>query len=77
MSDEPQWHPEAALAALLFLSLLLAVAGLVNLLGIVEVELGAFGYSVNSRLGNVLWITTSLLFATFFGYLLRKRLTKK
>ncbi len=64
MSDKPQWYPEAALVALLFMSILFAVAGLVNLTGIVEVELGFFEYSINSRLGNVLWVTTSLIFVT-------------
>ena len=76
MSGEPQWHPEVALAALLFISVLFAVAGLLNLMGIVEVELGFFEYSVTSRLGNVLWIVASSLFASIFGYLLHSRLVR-
>ncbi len=77
MSDEPQWHPEAALAAFLLMSILFAIAGLVNLVGIAEVRLGIFDYSITSRLGNVLWVSTSLLFALLFGYLLRNRLRKR
>ena len=77
MSDESQWHPEAALAALFFLSVLFAVAGLVDLMDIVEVELGFFEHSIGTRLGTILWITVSLSFAFLFGYLLRKRWMKK
>ena len=77
MSDEPQWHPEAALAALLVMSVLFAVEGLVKLVGVVEVELGFFEYSITFRLGNILWVTASLSFAFLFGYLLRNRCTKK
>ncbi len=73
MSDKSQWHPDAALVALLFMSILFAVAGLVNLMGIAKVELWFFEYLVGSRLGNVLWITGSLSAAYLFGYLLRKR----
>ncbi|NCF27671.1 MAG: hypothetical protein GWP69_09840 [Gammaproteobacteria bacterium] len=77
MSDEPQWNPEAALAAFLLMSILFAIAGLVSLVGLAEVELGIFDYSITSRLGNVLWVTISLLFAFLFGYLLRNRLRKR
>ena len=77
MNDESQWHPKAALAALLLMSILFAVAGVANLVGLVEVELGFFEYSVTSHLGNVLWIATSLLFAFLFGYLLRDRRKKR
>jgi hypothetical protein len=77
LRDEPQWHPEATLAALSFLSMLFAVAGLVNLVGVFEVELGFFNYTVTSRLGIVLWTITSLFFALLFGYLLLSRLKKK
>ena len=77
MSDEAQWHPKAALAALLILATLFAVAGLVKLMGIAEVELGFFEYSVTSRQGNVLWVVTSLLCCFLFGYLLRKQWKKK
>jgi hypothetical protein len=77
LSDEPQWHPEAALVFLLFMSILFAAAGLLNLLGIVEVELRFFEYSVTSRFGVVLWVTASLLFAVLFGYLLHNRLKNR
>lgn len=77
LSDKPQWHPEAALAALFVLSILFAGAGVVNLLGIVEVELGLFADAITSRLGNVLWVTTSLCCAVLFGSLLRHRWTKR
>jgi hypothetical protein len=77
LSDEPQWNPEAALAAFLLMSILFAIAGLVSLVGLAEVELGIFDYSITSRLGNVLWVTISLLFAFLFGYLLRNRLRKR
>jgi uncharacterized membrane protein YphA (DoxX/SURF4 family) len=77
MSDEIQWHPKAALAALLIMAILFAVAGLVKLAGIADVELGFFEYSVTSRRGTVLWIVTSLLFCFLFDYLLRGQWTTK
>jgi hypothetical protein len=77
LSDEPQWYPEAALAALSFMSMLFAVAGMMNLLGVYEVELEFFDYSVTSRFGIVLWTATSLFFALLFGYLLCNRQKKK
>ncbi len=77
MSDKSQWQPDAALVALLIMSILFAVAGLVNLMGIVKVELWFFEYLVGSRLGNVLWITASLFAVFLFGYLLRKRRIKR
>ena len=77
MSDEPQWYPEAALAFLSFMSMLFAVAGLVNLLGVFEVDLEFFDYSVTSRSGIVLWTIMSLFFALLFGYLLRSRLKSR
>jgi hypothetical protein len=77
LNDEPQWYPEAALAALSFMSMLFALAGVVNLLGIFEVELEFFNYSVTSRPGIVVWTTTTLFFTLFFGYLLRSRLRRK
>ena len=77
MSDEAQWHPIAALVGLLIMATLFTVAGLVKLMGIAEVELGFFEYSVTTRQGNVLWVVTSLLFCFLFGYLLRKQWKKK
>jgi len=77
LNNEPQFHIEAALAALLIMSLLFAVAGLANLMGIVTVELTFFKYSITSRLGIILWTVVSLLFAFIFGYVLRNRCVKK
>ena len=77
MSDNSQWHPEAVLVALLFMSILFVVAGCVNLAGIVSVELWFFEYLVTSRLGNVLWITAWLFVALLAGYVLRKRWMKR
>jgi hypothetical protein len=77
MTDNTNMHWDAAIAMLFFMSILFTVAGLVKLLGIVEVELGFFDYSVTSRAGIMLWVFTSLLFTFLFGYLLRIRLKKK
>jgi hypothetical protein len=77
LSDKSQWHPEAALVAFLFLSILFVVAGCVNLAGIFTVELRFFEHLVTSRLGNVLWITAWLFVALVAGYMLRKRWMKR
>lgn len=77
MTDQPQWHPKAALAALLFMSVLFAAAGLANIFGIANIELSFFGHFVSSPLGNVLWIVISLLFAAVFAYLLKRVRSKK
>ena len=77
MPDSPQWYPEAAIAALMLVSALFAIAGLSNLLGILNIELYVFEYRITSPVGNVLWTTTSLLFVAALGFLLRRKLADK
>jgi hypothetical protein len=72
LTDKSQWHPEALVAVLLLMSVLFAVAGLANFLGIIDVELWFFEYFVKSPLGNIVWIAISLLFAVLFAYLFRR-----
>jgi hypothetical protein len=56
------------------MSALFAVAGLVNLFGFAEIQLGFFEYTVTSRTGNIFWIIVSSLVAFFSGRQLRKKL---
>ncbi len=67
---EPEWHPDAALGFLIFMSLLFAAVGLAN------VELSFFGFPIASQIGIVWWVVISLSFALLFGYLLHRQRSK-